>query len=166
MHNLIHYTTKFYIFKYPKLFPRKEVFYSAKKKIKRADRKRIRSFKISFTRVEYLKGSIDDQKTGIKIVYKALEVPFLSICENAGLEGKVILKELEKREYKQGYDVLNDTYGDMFELGVIDPTKVVRLTLENANSVAGMFLTTKGIIAQSKEEKGYIDKLMTSSPQN
>ena len=115
---------------------------------------------------EYLKGSIDDQKTGIKIVYKALEVPFLSICENAGLEGKVILKELEKREYKQGYDVLNDTYGDMFELGVIDPTKVVRLTLENANSVAGMFLTTKGIIAQSKEEKGYIDKLMTSSPQN
>ena len=115
---------------------------------------------------EYLKGSVDDQKVGIKIVYKALEVPFLSICENAGLEGKVILKELETKEYNQGYDVLNDTYGNMFDLGVIDPTKVVRLTLENASSVAGLFLTTRGIIAQSKEEKGYIDDLMKSSPKN
>jgi len=137
----------------------------------------------------FVKGNIQDQRTGVNIIYKSLEIPFLSICDNAGLvEETKILRKLKKRWWKLwnkagltskevleevknneifqfGYDALNDTYGDLFELGVIDPTKVVRLALENASSVAGMFLTTKGVIAQSNEEKIYVDKLLSQGPQ-
>jgi chaperonin GroEL len=108
----------------------------------------------------------EDQKTGINIVKKALDIPFLSICSNAGLTGEVILQEVIQENLEYGYDSLNDKYGNMFEMGVIDPTKVVRLALENAASIAGLFLTTKGVIAESKEEKEYIDKLMSQSPAN
>jgi chaperonin GroEL len=136
----------------------------------------------------FVKGNVQDQKTGVNIIYKSLEIPFLSICDNAGLiEETKILRKLKKRWWKLwgkagltskevleevksnevfqfGYDALNDTYGDLFELGVIDPTKVVRLALENAASVAGMLLTTKGVIAQSNEEKAYVDNLMSQRP--
>jgi chaperonin GroEL len=74
------------------------------------------------------------------------------------------LKEVEQQELSYGYDVLNETYGDLFKLGVIDPTKVVRLALENAVSVAGMFLTTKGVISQGKKEKEYIDNILSKPP--
>uniref|UniRef100_A0A7C3WQM4 60 kDa chaperonin n=1 Tax=Dictyoglomus turgidum TaxID=513050 RepID=A0A7C3WQM4_9BACT len=117
--------------------------------------------------VKFVKGSIEDQKIGINILYNSLEIPFLSICENAGLKGDAILKEvLDSKNINFGYDVLNNTFGDLFEIGVIDPVKVTRLSLENAVSVAGMFLTTKGIISLSDEEKDYIDRLFTQSAQS
>jgi len=112
----------------------------------------------------YKKGNIQDQKTGVNIVYKALEVPLLSICSNAGLTGEVILQEVEKNDNTAfGYDALNEEYGDLFSLGVIDPLKVVRLSLENASSIAGMFLTTQGVISQSQKERDYIDGIVTQS---
>jgi chaperonin GroEL len=112
----------------------------------------------------YKKGNIQDQKTGVNIVYKALEVPLLSICSNAGLTGEVILQEVEKNDNPAyGYDALNEEYGDLFSLGVIDPLKVVRLSLENASSIAGMFLTTQGVISQSQKERDYIDGIVTQS---
>jgi len=114
--------------------------------------------------LQLVNGDVEDQKVGINIVYKALEIPFLSICENAGVAGIVLLNDVEKSEILDyGYDALNNVTGNLFELGVIDPTKVVRLALENAVSAAGLFLTTKGVVAQSEDEKQYLDKLMLSN---
>lgn len=113
----------------------------------------------------YVKGNIVDQNIGVDIVYRALEVPLLSICNNSGLVGQVILKEIENNDSVEfGYDVLGDKFGNLYELGVIDPTKVVRLALENAASVAGLFLMTKGVICMSETEKNYVDGLMLQGP--
>lgn len=139
------------------------------------------------SKLVFVKGNIQDQITGVKIIYKSLEVPFLSICNNAGLtketkllrklkrlwwkiwnkaglNSEEVLKVVEENEFSYGYDALNETYGDLYKLGVIDPTKVVRLALENASSVAGMFLTTKGVIAQSQKEKDYVEGLLSQQP--
>lgn len=114
--------------------------------------------------VKYIKGNEKDQEVGISIVYKSLAVPFLTICKNAGLTGEVVLNKVENSEdLYYGYDALNEEYGNLFELGVIDPAKVVRLSLENAVSVASMFLTTQGVISQSQEEKEAIDRLMSQN---
>lgn len=111
-----------------------------------------------------LEADREDIKTGIKIVYNALEVPLLSICKNAGVSGEVILHEISSSvDNFFGYNALTDHVTDLYVDGVIDPLKVVRLALENAVSVVSLFLTTKGVIAQSIEEKEYIDKLMMQS---
>ena len=94
-----------------------------------------------------------DEKTGAAIVAKALKAPIMQIAANAGVEGAVILNEVSSSESVNfGYDAANDTYGDMIELGIVDPTKVCRSALENASSVASMVLTTESLVADLPEK--------------
>jgi chaperonin GroEL len=95
-----------------------------------------------------------DQEAGIKIILKAAEEPFRQIIKNTGLEPSVILdKVLGAEEMSQGYNATTDEFGDMFDMGVIDPTKVVRFALQNAASVAGLMLTTECIVTDLAGEK-------------
>ena len=93
-----------------------------------------------------------DEKTGAQIVLKALEAPLYHIAANAGLEGAVIINKVYEAEAGVGYDVLKDAYVDMVEGGILDPAKVTRSALQNANSVASTFLTTEAAVANIKEE--------------
>ena len=94
-----------------------------------------------------------DEKTGATIVAKALKAPIVQIAENAGLEGAVILSNVYRsRSATYGFDAMNDKYGDMIELGIIDPTKVCRSALENAASVAALVLTTESLVADIPEK--------------
>lgn len=94
-----------------------------------------------------------DEKTGARILVKALSAPLRQIAENAGKEGAIILQHVEKMGEKQGYNALTGEYVDMLTAGILDPTKVVRCALENAVSVASMLLTTEAIVADLPEEK-------------
>lgn len=94
-----------------------------------------------------------DEKTGAKIMVKALSAPLRQIAENAGQEGAIILQQVEKLGEKHGYNALTGEYVDMIVAGILDPTKVVRCALENAVSVASMLLTTEAIVADIPEEK-------------
>ena len=97
--------------------------------------------------LEGLKGDNEDETTGIRIVAKAIEEPVRQIAVNAGVDGAVIIQKIKEGKGDFGYNARTDTYVNMFEAGVIDPTKVSRVALENAASVAGMFLTTEcGIV--------------------
>ena len=98
-----------------------------------------------------LKGVNDDETTGINIVARAIEEPLRQIAANAGVEGSVIINKIREGEGDFGYNARTDEYVNMFEAGVIDPTKVSRVALENAASVAGMFLTTECAIADIPE---------------
>ncbi|MBQ4104735.1 MAG: chaperonin GroEL [Clostridia bacterium] len=94
-----------------------------------------------------------DEKTGVKIVLKALEAPIRQIAFNAGLEGSVIIEKImaaDKANY--GFDAYNETYTDMIEAGIVDPTKVTRSALQNAASVASMVLTTESLVAENKDD--------------
>ena len=94
-----------------------------------------------------------DEKTGVKIVLKALEAPIRQIAFNAGLEGSVIIdKIMEEGKANFGFDAYNETYVDMIEAGIVDPTKVTRSALQNAASVASMVLTTETLVAENKED--------------
>ena len=94
-----------------------------------------------------------DEKTGAAIVAKALRAPIMQIAANAGLEGAVILNTVYHSESANfGFDAANDQYGDMIELGIVDPTKVCRSALENAASVASMVLTTESLVADIPEK--------------
>lgn len=94
-----------------------------------------------------------DEKTGAKIVLKALEEPMRQIAANAGLDGSVIIDKIRRsRKFGYGFDVYNETYTDMFEAGIIDPTKVTRSAIQNAASAAAMILTTESLVADKKEE--------------
>ncbi|MGQ3357049.1 MAG: chaperonin GroEL [Phreatobacter sp.] len=100
-----------------------------------------------------LKGANDDQRTGIDIVRKALEAPIRQIAENAGVEGSIVVgKVTDKADYAHGYDAQGDTYGDMFKLGIIDPTKVVRTAIQDAASVAGLLITTEAMVAEKPKK--------------
>jgi len=98
-------------------------------------------------------GDNDDETTGIAIVRRALEEPFRQIIENAGLESSVILQRVKEGKGDFGYNARTDKYENLYEAGVIDPTKVARVALENAASIAGMKLTTECIIADEPEDK-------------
>ncbi|MDE6672354.1 MAG: chaperonin GroEL [Ruminococcus sp.] len=104
--------------------------------------------------VEKLLPSLDgDEKTGAKIILKALEAPVRQIAENAGLEGSVIVDKIRRsRKVGYGFDAYNETYCDMIPAGIVDPTKVTRSALQNAASVAGMVLTTESLVADIKED--------------
>ena len=94
-----------------------------------------------------------DEKTGAKIVLRALEEPVRQIAKNAGLEGSVIIdKIMTKDEVNFGFDAQNEVYGDMLKAGIVDPTKVTRSALQNASSVAAMVLTTESLVADEEEE--------------
>ena len=97
--------------------------------------------------------SVDgDEKTGAAIVLKALEEPVRQIAANAGLEGSIIIEHLKaKNTVGYGYNALTDTYGDMIDEGIVDPTKVTRSALQNASSVASTVLTTESLVADIKE---------------
>src|SRR5512134_4013824 len=101
-----------------------------------------------------LKGSNHDQDAGIKIVARALEEPLRQIVANAGAEPSVVLNKVTEGKTNFGYNAQTDAYGDMMEMGVIDPTKVTRYALQNAASVAGLILTTDAMVAElpKKEE--------------
>ena len=99
-----------------------------------------------------LKGENDDETTGIAIVRRAIEEPLRQIVANAGGEGSVVVNKIKEGEGSFGYNARADRYEDMFEAGIIDPTKVARVALENAASIASMFLTTECVLAEKKEE--------------
>ena len=92
-----------------------------------------------------------DEKTGGKIVLAALEAPVKQIAANAGIEGAVIIDKIKNSAKNVGYDAYNEKYVDMFEAGIVDPTKVTRSALQNASSVASMVLTTESLVADKKE---------------
>jgi chaperonin GroEL len=95
-----------------------------------------------------LKAENDDQKVGIDIVRRALRAPVWQIAENSGVEGSVVVgKLLESRDTNLGFDARTGRYADMIEAGILDPTRVVRLALQHAASVAGLLLTTEALIA-------------------
>ena len=104
--------------------------------------------------VQALVDSLDgDERTGAKIVLKALEEPVRQIAINAGVDGSVIVNTLlHSDKIGYGYDAYNETYVDMIPAGIVDPTKVTRSALQNASSVASMILTTESLVADSKEE--------------
>jgi len=92
-----------------------------------------------------------DEKTGAKIILKALEAPLYTIADNAGLEGAVIVNEVKNRKAGEGFDAYNETYVNMIDAGIIDPAKVTRTALQNAASVAASLLTTEAVVADIKE---------------
>ena len=99
-----------------------------------------------------LKGENEDEVTGIAIIARAIEEPLRTIVENAGVEGSIVIQKVKEGKVDFGYNARTDKYEDLFKTGVIDPTKVTRIALENAASVAGMFLTTECVLAEKKEE--------------
>ena len=102
--------------------------------------------------LEKLKGTNDDETTGIRIIVRAIEEPLRQIVANAGLDGAVVVEKVRDGKGDFGYNARTDHYENLFESGVIDPTKVARVALENASSIAGMILTTECVMVDIKEE--------------
>ena len=113
-------------------------------------------------KVEELRESlIGDEKTGALIIEKALEAPLRQIVENAGLDGSVIVEKVKNSEKEEGYDAYENKFVNMFEAGIVEPTKVTRSALQNAVSVAGMILTTEAAVADIPKE----EPQMAAAPQ-
>ena len=89
-----------------------------------------------------------DEALGVRILRKALESPLRQIAANGGYEGSVIIEDVRKARQNVGFDAANNVFGDMFELGILDPVKVTRVALENAVSVAALMLTTESVVAE------------------
>ncbi len=104
--------------------------------------------------VDNLKGENDDETTGIAIVRRAIEEPLRQIAENAGVEGSIVVLKVKEGKGDFGYNARTNVYEDLKKAGVIDPTKVSRIALENAASIAAMLLTTEAVIADKPSEKG------------
>ena len=104
------------------------------------------------THIAGLKGDNDDEQTGIAIVERAIEEPLRQISANAGVEGAVVVQKVREGSGDFGYNARANRYENLMAAGVIDPAKVARVALENAASIAGMFLTTECVIAEKKEE--------------
>jgi chaperonin GroEL len=102
--------------------------------------------------LEKLKGDNEDQNTGIEIVKRAIEEPLRQIATNAGKEGAVVVQNVKSGKDDYGYNARTDKYENLYASGVIDPAKVARVALENAASVAGMFLTTEAVVVEEKED--------------
>ncbi|MFI3277486.1 MAG: chaperonin GroEL, partial [Rikenellaceae bacterium] len=107
----------------------------------------------STSSLEGLKGDNEDQTTGIQIIKRAIEEPLRQIVNNAGGEGSVVVNKVQEGEGAFGYNARDDRYEDMMGAGIIDPTKVARVALENAASIASMFLTTECVLAEKKSEQ-------------
>jgi chaperonin GroEL len=103
--------------------------------------------------LEGLEGDNDDETTGILIIKRAIEEPMRQIVANAGVEGAVIVQKVKEGKGDFGYNARLDVFQNLYESGVIDPAKVTRIALENAASIAGMFLTTECVLVEEKEEK-------------
>ncbi len=111
---------------------------------------------VAFIRAAQKLNNVDcensDQETGVEIVKRALEEPLRQIVENAGMEGSVVVNKVKDGKGDYGFNAATDVYEDLFKAGVIDPTKVTRIALENAASIAGMLLTTECVLVDHKEE--------------
>ncbi len=103
--------------------------------------------------LDKLTSEVEDENIGINIVKKALEAPLRIIAENAGVEGSVVFQAVAKAKAAVGYNARTDVYEDLKKAGVIDPTKVTRIALENAGSIAGMIITTECVVSDKPEEK-------------
>jgi chaperonin GroEL len=103
--------------------------------------------------IEKLQGDNEDESTGIAIIRRALEEPLRQIVENAGLEGSVIIQKVKEGKDDFGFNARTEEFENLYKSGVIDPTKVARIALENASSIASMLLTTECVLATHKEEK-------------
>ena len=100
------------------------------------------------------KAAGDDQRVGVDIVRRAVEAPIKQIAENAGVDVSVVAQKVkESNDVSFGYNALTHEYGDLMKMGVIVPTKVERIALENASSIAGLLLTTDAIVSEIKEDK-------------
>jgi len=102
-----------------------------------------------------VKGKNDDQKAGINILVRALEEPLRQIVENSGAEGSVILNQVVSNDGSYGYNAQTNQFGDMIEMGILDPTKVVRIALQNAASVASLLLTTEVMVAEAPKDDNH-----------
>jgi chaperonin GroEL len=102
--------------------------------------------------LDSLKGENEDQDTGINIIRLAIEAPLRTIVSNAGGEGSVIINKIRENSGNYGYNARTDVFEDLFQAGVIDPTKVTRLALENAASIAALLLTTECVVAETKDD--------------
>ncbi|MBA5777598.1 chaperonin GroEL [Stappia sp. F7233] len=101
-----------------------------------------------------VKPANDDQKTGVEIVRRAIQAPARQIALNAGADGSVIVgKVLEQKDYASGWDAQSGEYGDMYKLGIVDPTKVVRAAIQDAASVAGLLITTEAMVAEKPRKE-------------
>lgn len=104
-------------------------------------------------KLDNMKGDNADETTGIQIIRRAIEEPLRQICKNAGVEGAVVVNNVREGKGNYGYNAKTEQYEDLRAAGVVDPAKVARVALENAASVAGMFLTTECVICDKPEEK-------------
>jgi len=100
-----------------------------------------------------IKGDNPDQEAGIKIVLRAIEQPLREIVANAGDEPSVVVNKVLEGKGNYGYNAANATYGDLIEMGILDPTKVTRTALQNAASVAGLMLTTEAMVAEAPKDE-------------
>jgi chaperonin GroEL len=100
-----------------------------------------------------IKGDNPDQEAGIKLVLKAVEAPLREIVANSGGEPSVVVNAVLGGKGNYGFNAANDTYGDMIEMGILDPTKVTRTALQNAASVAGLMLTTEAMVAEAPKDE-------------
>ncbi len=96
----------------------------------------------------------EDQAMGVRLTLRAMEEPFRQIVANAGVEPSVVLNDVRQRDGSYGYNAQTEAYGDMLEMGIIDPAKVTRSALQNAASIAGLMITTEVMIADKPEPKG------------
>ena len=103
--------------------------------------------------LEKLQGANEDQNFGIKILLRAIEEPLRTIVANAGEDSAVVLNKVREGKGNFGYNATSGEYGDMIEMGILDPTKVTRLALQNAASVASLLLTTEVIVADAPKEE-------------
>jgi chaperonin GroEL len=101
--------------------------------------------------LEDIKGETDDENTGINIIKRAIEEPLRQICNNAGIEGSIVIQKVKEGKADFGYNARTGVYENLIGAGVIDPTKVSRIALENAASIASMLLTTEVILADAPE---------------
>jgi chaperonin GroEL len=103
--------------------------------------------------LDKLEGANEDQAIGIKLLARAIEEPLRQIVANAGEDAAVVLAEVKKGKGTYGYNAATGEYGDMLEMGILDPTKVTRLALQNASSVAGLLLTTEVMVAEAPKDE-------------
>ena len=95
----------------------------------------------------------EEQKLGVNIAVRAMEEPFRQIVTNAGLKSSVVLSQVRQNEGTYGFNAQSEQYGDMLDMGILDPTKVTRTALQNAASIAGLMLTTEAMVADAPSKQ-------------
>jgi len=90
---------------------------------------------------------------GVNIIKRALEEPLRQIADNAGYEGSIVVEKIKDKAQDMGFNALTENYEDLVKAGILDPTKVVRIALQNASSIAGLLLTTEGLVSEIPEEE-------------